>query len=163
MDALAIVAHGNTHGAISAGQYVYVRGHNTLAEGLYTANSAIAANATLTTSNLTADSGGGLNSLNNKLTGDNGWTTINSTYPTYYRKVAGIVFVLMRLNGGSTPTDGELLGTLPEGYRPALNFVAATHNLRGNLSVSTDGKIVVSENSDQSLNNYMGCEVSYPV
>lgn len=67
MDAIAIVANGNTHAAISAGQYVYVHNHGTLAEGLYTANSAIAANATLTTSNLTADASGGLNALNSKL------------------------------------------------------------------------------------------------
>ena len=62
-NAMAIVANGNTHGAITSGQYVYVRGHSTLAEGLYTAKSAIAVNATLSGANLTAVSGGGLNSL----------------------------------------------------------------------------------------------------
>ena len=67
MDAIAIVANGNTHAAISAGQYVYVHNHGTLAEGLYTANSAIAANATLSTSNLTADASGGLNALNSNV------------------------------------------------------------------------------------------------
>ena len=67
MDAIAIVANGNTHAAISAGQYVYVHNHGTLAEGLYTANSAIAANATLTTSNLTADASGGLNAINSNI------------------------------------------------------------------------------------------------
>ena len=72
MDAIAIVANGNTHAAISAGQYVYVHNHGTLAEGLYTANSAIAANATLSTSNLTADASGGLNALNSKFT----WRTL---------------------------------------------------------------------------------------
>lgn len=71
MDAIAIVANGNTHAAISAGQYVYVHNHGTLAEGLYTANSAIAANATLTTSNLTADASGGLNALNSNITNIN--------------------------------------------------------------------------------------------
>jgi len=62
-DALAIVSDGNTHAAIAAGQFVYVRNHGTLANGLYTANSNIAANATLSSSNLTADSSGGLNAL----------------------------------------------------------------------------------------------------
>ena len=66
-EAIAIVSLGNTHGAIAAGQYVYVRGHSSLAEGLYTANSAIAANATLSSSNVTAVSGGGLNALNDKI------------------------------------------------------------------------------------------------
>lgn len=66
-DGLAIVANGNTHVAISAGQFVYVRNHTTLTEGLYVASSNIAANATLSTSNLTADSAGGLNALNSKI------------------------------------------------------------------------------------------------
>lgn len=55
---IAIVANGNTHAAITTGQYVYVKGHSTLAEGMYTATAAIAENATLSSSNLTAASGG---------------------------------------------------------------------------------------------------------
>ena len=66
-DAIAIVANGNTHAAITAGQYVYVHGHGSLAEGLYTAKSNISANATLSTSNLQADGSGGLNALNSKI------------------------------------------------------------------------------------------------
>ena len=60
---LAIVANGNTApSAISAGQYVIWGGL------LYTAKSAIASGATLSTSNLTAVSGGGLNKLNSDIT-----------------------------------------------------------------------------------------------
>lgn len=66
-ESIAIVANGNTHGAITSGQYVYVRGHATLAEGLYTAKSAIAVNATLSGTNLTAVSGGGLNKVSAEL------------------------------------------------------------------------------------------------
>jgi len=55
---LAIISKNNTHGAISSGEYVYVHGHGSLAEGLYKANTNIAANGTLTSSNLTAASGG---------------------------------------------------------------------------------------------------------
>ena len=50
---LAIVSNGNTHIALSAGNYIYIKNHNTLAEGLYTANSSIAANVALTSSNVT--------------------------------------------------------------------------------------------------------------
>ena len=82
MDAIAIVANGNTHAAISAGQYVYVHNHGTLAEGLYTANSAIAANATLSTSNLTADASGGLNALNSKIFNNLSSTTDFNTITT---------------------------------------------------------------------------------
>ena len=60
---IAIVSEGDTHGAITSGQYVYVRGHSTLTEGIYTASSNIAANAALSSSNLTAVTGGGLNDL----------------------------------------------------------------------------------------------------
>lgn len=67
-ESIAIVSNGNTHAAIAAGQYVYIKGHGTLAEGLYTANSAISANATLSNSNVTAVSGGGLNALNSNIT-----------------------------------------------------------------------------------------------
>jgi hypothetical protein len=51
---IAIVANGNTHAAISEGQYVYIRGHNSLAEGLYRATANIAANGTLSGSNVTS-------------------------------------------------------------------------------------------------------------
>ena len=62
---LAIVCNGNTHAAIESGQFAYVKNHGTLAEGLYRNNtgSTIAANATLSSSNLTADSSGGLNTV----------------------------------------------------------------------------------------------------
>ena len=83
---LAIVCNGNTHAAIESGQFAYVKNHGTLAEGLYRNNtgSTIAANATLSSSNLTADSSGGLNtvyeSLNGKITGN------ISTYGTYEKR-----------------------------------------------------------------------------
>lgn len=71
-DGMAILANGNTHASIASGQYVYVRNHSSLAEGLYKATTAIATNGTLSTSNLTADSSGGLNDLQNQI------TTLNS-------------------------------------------------------------------------------------
>ena len=80
-DAIAIVANGDTHPAIASGQFVYVRNHSTLAEGLYKATAAIGTDVALTTSNLTADSAGGLNdlqaqvsSLNSKFT----WKYVDS-------------------------------------------------------------------------------------
>lgn len=63
-ESLAIVSNGDTHEAIASGQYVYVRGHSTLAEGLYTAREAIQVNGELSLSKLTAVSNGGLNALN---------------------------------------------------------------------------------------------------
>ena len=62
-DAIAIVSNGNTHIAITSGQYVYVKNHGTLAEGLYVANQNIGANETLTGSKVTAVPSGGLNAI----------------------------------------------------------------------------------------------------
>ena len=76
-DGIAIVANGNTHPAIASGQFVYVKNHESLTEGLYTANSAIGTNASLTTSNLTADGSGGLNALKAKI-GNVGNTDLQS-------------------------------------------------------------------------------------
>lgn len=60
---IAIVANGNTHPLINQGEYVYVKMHDTLSEGLYTANSTIVETDNLTTSNLTSVSKGGLNEV----------------------------------------------------------------------------------------------------
>jgi len=62
---MAIIADGNTHVAIADGQAVFVKNHSTLAPGLYWAKAAIAANGALSTSNLDADTVGGLNKLQN--------------------------------------------------------------------------------------------------
>lgn len=77
-DGLAIVSDGNTHPAITTGQFVFVMNHNTLAEGLYTAKGNIAANAALSTNNLDADTSGGLNALYSNITGKFG-TNYGST------------------------------------------------------------------------------------
>ena len=50
---LAIMSNNNNHAAISKGQYVYVRKHGTLSEGLYKATANIATNGTLSSSNVT--------------------------------------------------------------------------------------------------------------
>lgn len=60
---IAIVSNNNTHIAITKGEYVYVKNHGTLSEGLYIAKSNISANDTLTNSNLTALPKGGFNLL----------------------------------------------------------------------------------------------------
>lgn len=64
---MAIICNGDTHAAIASGAYAYVRNHSSLAEGLYQATTAIAANATLSISNLRSVSGGGLNSVKSAL------------------------------------------------------------------------------------------------
>jgi len=97
-DAIAIVANNNTHAAITAGQYVYVHGHGSLAEGLYTAKSNISANATLSTSNLQADGSGGLNALNSNISSKSNLMELNvpangsATIPFKSPALRGIAF-----------------------------------------------------------------------
>lgn len=83
--ALAIVADGDTHPAIADGQFVYVRNHSTLDEGLYKATAAIGTDVALTTSNLTADSAGGLNDLQAQVNtlNDNKANISNLSYGSY--------------------------------------------------------------------------------
>ena len=97
---IAIVSNNNTHVAITSGQYVYVKNHAMLSEGLYRATQAIATNGTLTLSNVTPESAGGLNSLNEQIAnnlprkiihetiaisgGANTWNTQNVTFPSAF-------------------------------------------------------------------------------
>ena len=62
-----IVGNTNTTGStLSTGQFVYVKGHSTIAEGLRTVTASISANGDITTNNTSACSEGGLNALNSK-------------------------------------------------------------------------------------------------
>ena len=81
-DGLAIVATGNTHAAIPAGRFVYIKNHGSLADGLYknTSGSTIVQNATLSSSNVTADSTGGLNALASDIATLNGKMTLDVLY-----------------------------------------------------------------------------------
>ena len=110
--AIAIVSVGNTHAAISSGQYVYVRQHGSLSEGLYKATTNIAANGTLSGSNLTAVSGGGLNAV----------------YSALSDQIANLVerqnISVSGFNGNMKET--ELTITLKQGYKPYLLQVNAS-------------------------------------
>lgn len=75
---LAIICNGNTHAAIEVGQYAYVKNHASLSEGLYKATAAIAANGTLSTSNLVAVSGGVLNAMAGMFNTKNSYVTATS-------------------------------------------------------------------------------------
>lgn len=126
-DGLAIVADGNTHVAISAGQFVYVRNHTTLTEGLYVASSNIAANATLSTSNLTADSAGGLNALNSNLnTKENHYYDIKSAEWTYqFPADSTIIYNVYALDTGNNIVNvivGEINGWRMIGTNNILGF-----------------------------------------
>lgn len=101
--AVAIVADGNTHPAIADGQFVYVRNHSTLAEGLYKATAAIGTNVALTTSNLTADGQGGLNDLKGQV------DSLNSKF-ALHRVVYSSAELTITANGYAKVCEYSALG-----------------------------------------------------
>lgn len=80
--AIAIVSNGNTHPAIPSGNYVYIRGHGSLSEGLYknSTSGTIGVNATLSSSNVSAISSGGMNEMKSITNALNGKITSTSLY-----------------------------------------------------------------------------------
>lgn len=153
---IAIVSLGNVHAAISAGQYVYVKGHDTLSEGLYTANSAISANATLSNSNLTAVSGGGLNALNSKIepitlsSSNNDFTfssNISAASKFYAGKVGKVVHAnCINITTGASFNSWSTIMTFAAAHKPLKDvFIPIVSGASGYIQVSqNDGSVLTS-------------------
>jgi hypothetical protein len=162
-DGLAIVATGNTHAAIPAESFVYIKSHGTLADGLYknTSGSTIAQNATLSSSNVTADSTGGLNALasdiatlNSKLptetlTGSNAITTSHTLTSASLVRVGNIVLVNAAIKLTSNVSAWSNFATINGSYKPAnpcrgygdkINAVTLFYvGVQGNIQIITSG------------------------
>lgn len=119
-DGLAIIANGDTHAAVAAEQAVYVRSHSTLAPGLYWANSAIGTNAALSTSNLTADSQGGLN----KLKGDIDSLNSNVTNIDHKNVFTYVVAFNKTQTSQGNWTDGGITFPVSPGDRVTMDVMA---------------------------------------
>lgn len=128
--ALAIVAVGDSHAAVTAGQFVYVRSHETLDAGLYVASSNIAENGALSLSNLTADSSGGLNALNSNLAPliepvSSPFTAINvlncdSWNGSMYKRIGNIVYIRFSVKN-LTANSNIIIANLPQEATPVLD------------------------------------------
>jgi hypothetical protein len=153
---LAIIATGDTHAAAASGDFIYIHSHGTLAEGLYKATTSIAQNATLSGSNVTAATGGGLNTKVDKVSGKglstNDYTTTEKT------KLAGIEIGAQVNPGNATTsaaglmsaTDKSDLDSLknkvsnlktPSAALGASYTVAASGTYKLNLKTTLDGNI----------------------
>ena len=153
-DGLAIISNGDTHVAIPANQYVFVKNHNSLTNGLYKAKSAIGANAALSTSNLTADPAGGLNDIKSQIDTLNGKLTpqrITATAGEHTTIIDQSIYrigrlvmvnISVRVNAVLAETEAMVLGLpLPNSYAP----IIGVGNLGGNgyqAFLSTNGSIV---------------------
>ena len=155
-DGLAIVAVGDTHAAITSGQFVYVKEHNTLPEGLYTASTNIAANGALSTSNLTADSKGGLNALSDQITQLSNTGNIRSSFFGVGKTADGTVTIykvgklcILQLNvkfvDGESFSHGNAIGQVPSGYTPSYGF---TFDLNAVLSNRAPGYFEIGSNGN---------------
>lgn len=167
-DGIAIVATGNTHVAITAGQYVYVRGHGTLAEGMYVASSNIAANATLSSSNLTADAKGGLNALSEQITARR--VAMSTTeyfqlaYDFSHRITEGVIHICCRLKVLSLPSSSDVNAiTLPNGVTfDRYGLVIPVYKSSGEWSASNTivycyvgTNVLVVHKDDLAVGNYI--------
>ena len=151
---LAIVSNGNTHAAITAGQYVYVKNHGTLAEGLYTANSSIAQNVVLSSSNVASviSNGGGFNKLNGIIESfqKSGWSQIETLHSETYGVLYGRINLQLSLaqiiwKGNDTATtEGSFEWSIPSKYSapwpgPAVPLANTTTN--SFMEIRTNGAI----------------------
>ena len=160
-DAIAIVANGNTHAAIAAGQFVYVRNHSTLAQGLYKASAAIGTNAALSTSNLVADGSGGLNdlqgqvaALNSKITPVSQSFSPNQSPRTLSSAVLACSFILITIARYGY-ADSVILPT-SVATSSANNGVKLMYNTNQiTLTVNSSNQIVLSGTGSDELNVYV--------
>ena len=149
---LGIVEDGNTatH-SITAGQYVIWKGN------LYTASSAIATGTTLSTSNLTAVSNGGLNSLNEHIVVTmSDFMTANttnanvSTTSSYVTKTANMKAIHIVATAKSNSGGWLNIGTLKTGYKPEVT----TYEVCNVLAVSggADNTVIrINANGDVDI------------
>ena len=144
--AVAVIANGNTHVALNSGDYVYIRNHTSMSEGLYKATEAIAQNGTLSSSNtaaITRGIGGQVTVLNNKVGSVNSAKrgTTNTTTGAYsFQMNNGTHGILIIGSTAIIPigmTNGGSLynGTMPSGY--SISQSGSTVTVTKTSSVST--------------------------
>lgn len=136
-DGLAIVSDGDTHGAIANGQFVYVRNHNTLAEGLYKARAAIGANVALSTSNLTANGSGGLNDLQSQV------NTLSSQIAGYG---SSKIYTFGANQSITIPMTGFGVWLIFRSYAPNIVFVKANGDVESAVGNADHISVSVSNN-----------------
>ena len=150
---------------ISSGEYVLWNG------GLYKATANISIGATLSSSNLTAVSNGGFNSLNQAIATLNNFTAVTFTPETgitnnlFIRRYGRVVIVNGYLTASSALGQGQLVGTIESGHRPVatVRFLVGVANAAYELgeiaygAIDDDGKVRITTKSG---NAYKSCYFS---
>lgn len=133
--AIAIVSVGNTHAAIRSGQYVYVRQHGSLSEGLYKASTNIAANGTLSSSNLAAVSGGGLNALSDQIANLVKTDTFDGTTNANGNVSLGVNRIILRAVGRSATYEYIYIPAYSPLNGSYLRVIGWDGSARGNTAI----------------------------
>lgn len=157
-DGLGILADGNTHAAVTSGQFVYVKNHQTLPEGLYQASTNIAANGTLSTSNLTADPKGGLNTLSEHIATQTGSLTAGENitlYNTNLSKSGNVVSLVAEVvvGSGGISANGTVVFTIPSAFRPSAYRLTVTKALYGGIETNCSFRINPNGNITTNVGN----------
>jgi len=155
---IAIIVDGDTvTTTIAEGQYVYIKGSTVLAEGLYTANSAVPSGTTVSNTYFTAVSGGGLNAIQQSLA-FTGWEPVYRTdSPSTvfgYVGLSGDIVVLNMIDALDVVPSASgwiTLATLPAPYRPSqrYDFMAVNNKASSQstvplqMQVGSDGVVKV--------------------
>lgn len=150
-NSVAIVSNGNTHMALTSGEYVYVYNHSTLDEGLYVTTSSISQNGTLSSSNvssITRGLGGQVTVLNNKLGSVNNSGTVLTNTSTgkasFTIPNGSLAFVAIAgyapISVGMTNTGSIYNSTMPTGY--TISQSGNTVTITKTTTVSTAARIV---------------------
>jgi len=99
--------------------------------------------------------------LRKHVRGGTPWVQLDNAYNVFYKKVGGITFVQSRYTGTTLNAGNQLVGTLPEGFRPDFRVnVRDGANNNGYIQIETDGKVYLNPSTNTS---YFQCMASYPV
>lgn len=94
---------------------------------------------------------------------DSGLQTLNGSYGAVfqYRKVNGIVSVSLNSNlSGLTAGANNLLGTLPEGFRPAVKPLISAYNGSGYFVLFDNGEIQYRPNAASGWTGFLATYVA---
>ena len=94
------------------------------------------------------------------LTLQNGWVSYGSGYPTPQCRKSGNKVTLRGVMKNGTRTNGTLIFTLPDGFRPTapLNFSNESSSNHAYIIISTDGQVKVYNLSDSTRCGFDGIE-----
>ena len=176
-----IVGNTNTTGGtLVVGQFVYVKGHSTIAEGLRKVTASISANASITTSNTDACSEGGLNALNSKLTTNKYDLSSAFSDITDFEYFQCMLFrsgnvVTFKISGHIkatiTASTSSIVkhGVIPTGYRPTSidqygSLVFRYQDTADSVSITSAGDLNIDNILKQEhADRWFGCTITYVV